>query len=579
TPAANALDPLTERNLHNGTVIGFQTAADSDAWLGIPYAKPPIDDLRWRAPQPPDNWTGTRDSLEYGSPCPQYASELGGIAGPAGTVLGSEDCLYMNVWAPRFINNEVPPARRGLPVMLWIHGGGNTIGHGGSPLYDGSKLAARHNVVVMTFNYRLGPFGWFRHPALHSTATSSEDKSGNYGTLDMIRALQWVQQNAGAFGGNPDNVTIFGESAGGRNVVTMMISPLAKGLFHRAIVQSGATRSTPITQADNYIDDEVPGDTNSGPEVLLKLLVQDGKAPNRDAAKAHVAAMADGEITRYLRHKSGEVLFNIYRSSPTTGMSSAPRVFRDGTVLRDTDTLSLIAQGQYNQVPVMLGTNRDEDKLFQAVNPKFASRTFQVFLSINDPTYYNTRADYMARLWKLRGVDQPAALLRIHQEDVYAYRFDWDEEPDMIFADFEQALGAAHGFEIPFIFDNFGGNFIFRLIFNRDNYVGRRILSDSMQSYWAEFAYNGAPGKGRAGEQPNWPAWDMGGDKFILLDTAADGGIRMSAEHVTLDKVAEDLKEDSRLSSQQAKCDFYVELFKDTTNWNDQHYQSLGCQA
>lgn len=212
-----------------GQLLG-QQMDDVFVWRGIPYAAPPVGDLRWRAPQPPAAWQGARHADQF-SPASwqnlEYCKAIGG--GDPGAF--SEDCLYLNVWTPA-------DTSRPLPVMVWVHGGGYTIGAGGLPPYDGAALA-RRGVILVTLNYRLGHLGFFAHPALEG-----EDPDGptcNFGLLDQIAALKWVQQNIAAFGGDRDNVTLFGESAGGRSVLSLMASPLAKGLFHKAIVQSAYT--------------------------------------------------------------------------------------------------------------------------------------------------------------------------------------------------------------------------------------------------------------------------------------------------------------------------------------------------
>ncbi|MCB1694514.1 MAG: carboxylesterase family protein, partial [Pseudomonadales bacterium] len=201
-----------------GDVVGFVDRFGARAWLGLPYAQPPVGDLRWRAPQPPRREAGLREALLAGNACPQKPSLL--TTDTEAAVTGSEDCLTLNIWSP--------PNAVNLPVMFWIHGGGNTIGHGAG--YNGAYLATERKVVVVTINYRLGLFGWFRHPAL--ARGDALDDSGNYGTLDMIAALNWVRDNIGQFGGDAGNVTVFGESAGAKDTLSMMASPLAKGLFH-----------------------------------------------------------------------------------------------------------------------------------------------------------------------------------------------------------------------------------------------------------------------------------------------------------------------------------------------------------
>jgi para-nitrobenzyl esterase len=220
-------DGATLRQTTSGTILGYTGDKGAWVWRGIRYAKAPTGTLRWRAPVPPKppRKGGIIETLAPGAPCPQLPSQLSGEAEPGRITVGSEDCLFLDVYAP--------PNAENAPVMLWLHGGGNTIGTGSS--YSGENLAMKHGVVVVTINYRLGLFGWFSHPSL--TTGSAKDDSGNYGTLDVIRGLEWVQNNIQAFGGDADNVTLFGESAGGFDTLAMMASPLAEGLFHRAIVQ------------------------------------------------------------------------------------------------------------------------------------------------------------------------------------------------------------------------------------------------------------------------------------------------------------------------------------------------------
>ena len=201
TPAPVA-DATSLRTPPAGPLVGFRDAYGAHAWLGIPFAKPPVGALRWRAPEPMPAWQATREALAFGASCTQFASSLGGDDSvEPGTPVGSEDCLFLNVYAPAFDAAAVPKGEARLPVMLWIHGGGNTIGS--ASFYDGGNLAQREGVVVVTVNYRLGPFGWFRHPALAAGASEAE-RSGNFATLDLVRSLEWVRDNIAAFGGDPE---------------------------------------------------------------------------------------------------------------------------------------------------------------------------------------------------------------------------------------------------------------------------------------------------------------------------------------------------------------------------------------
>ena len=210
-----------------------------ESFKGIPFAEPPVGDLRWRPPQPPAPWTGVRQASEFGADCMQgrFGPPPSAPAGPTAPV-PSEDCLFLNIWRP------VPATARNLPVMVWIYGGGFVGGSSASPNTSGIGFA-KQGVVLVAMNYRVGRFGFFAHPAL--SRERPEENKGNYAYMDQIAALQWVKRNIAAFGGNPNNVTIFGFSAGGVSVHSMLASPQARGLFHKAIAQSGGSRDSVLT--------------------------------------------------------------------------------------------------------------------------------------------------------------------------------------------------------------------------------------------------------------------------------------------------------------------------------------------
>jgi len=255
-----------------GTVKGFADDANTWAWKGIPFARPPVGDLRWMAPEDPESWEGVRQADEFCDWCPQYFVEDAGPPPSIPIITGSEDCLYVNIWRPQ-------SEEKNLPVYFWIHGGGNSIGTAAMTIYDGSKMASNSNLIVVTTNYRLGPLGWFTHPALRNGDEMND--SGNYGTLDIIMALKWVRENIEAFGGDPDNVTIAGESAGAQNVHSLLLSPLATGLFHKAIAQSGGPWTDSVEDGDASAD-----------EVIDELMAIDGIS--RDG-------MNDNQIVDYLK--------------------------------------------------------------------------------------------------------------------------------------------------------------------------------------------------------------------------------------------------------------------------------------
>ena len=578
---APTIDPTSARHPAAGPVVGFAGDAGEHAWLGIPYVQPPTGERRWRAPQPLPPWTETREALAFGSPCPQYASAFGGVPGKEGTIVGNEDCLYLNVYAPRFAGADIPAGSQRLPVMLWIHGGGNSIGEAG--FYRAGKLAADERVIVVTTNYRLGPLGWMRHEALRDGATP-EEQSGNFATLDLIAALRWIHDNIAAFGGNPDNVTIFGESAGGLNTYTLLLAPPAKGLFHRAISQSGGLWMYSPAAAEHFTDDAEPGDAHSSNEILLALLQRDGTASDRATARAKLAAMSPAEIAAYLRGKTPDDVLAVYTPFPGNGMLDMPKAFRDGTVIPAGDPLAQFARADgWNQVPVIVGTNRDENRLFMFGDPHWVRRWFWVVPRLTNEPLYVLTSEYLARNWKAAGADMPAAAMRSSGGDVYAYRFDWDEQPRLLGADLSVMIGAAHGLEIPFVFGHFDLGKVGNVMWSDENRPGREQLSAAMMGYWAAFARTGKPGRGGNDAGVEWLAWDASSPsapKYLVLDTDAGGGVRMSADAVTVDRLRAELNTDPRFTNPQDRCTVWHELAQWGRGVSRAEYDALAeCQA
>ncbi len=569
-PAPNEADGTTLRTTESGDVVGFIDASGARAWLGVPFARPPVGALRWQAPQPPVPAEGVIEALAFGEMCSQLPSLLSAGQTPEGAavaaaVAGSEDCLTLNVWSP--------PNASGLPVMLWIHGGGNSIGHGGN--VNGGNLAIGGNVVVISINYRLGLFGWFNHPALH-TGDPAHD-SGNYATLDMIRALEWTRDNIAAFGGDPGNVTVFGESAGAFNTLAMMASPLAKGLFHRAVVQSGGYGVASLASGQNHQDEG--GHRYSAPEIVNALLIADGRAADATAARAIQDGWTPAETRDYLYAKTPANIYSLLDGGGF-GMVDVPNNFKDGHVLPALEAEELFSDlGNYNAVPVILGTNRDEPTLFMSRDPRYVDNLFGIFYSLKDEDAYRREVRYSARAWKARGVDELAQFMAASgHPDVYAYRWDWDEEPSALGYNLSVALGAAHALEIAFVFDDFEGG-IGALGYIYPNDENQAALSRSMMSYWAEFAYNGTPGQGRDGAEAPWLAWGEDGKTSILLDTPTDGGIRMDDEVVTSADIKLELMADASLPEGRERCELYVRLFRWQGLFDDGEYRSLGCAA
>jgi len=492
-------------------------------------------------------------------------------------IVGSEDCLYLNIFAPQAVATGEP-----LPVMVWIHGGSNTFGHGGN--YDASTLAQKQNVIVVTINYRLGPLGWFLHPAIIDDNASAEERSGNWGTLDMIRSLQWVQENIESFGGNRNKVLIFGESAGGYDVISLMLSPRAKGLFHSAVSQSGGLLMSSITEASNYMDDEQPGyPSSSSRELINKILIRDGQVADRGAAKKRQEPMSQQDVKTLLYEQTGADILAAALIKNDDKTSWNTRLIADGYVLPDKPVYEVLAAGNYNQVPIILGTNRDEYRY-----GFYADEEILKWFDTTPDDYLRV-TKYPADAWKVRGVDAIADIIsKVQGDRVFAYRFDWDEEGAKDGRDYGLLAGAYHTLELAFLFGDWTvGGFIKgenkNTILPPQRQTSINALSDSMMSYWAEMADNGKPGAGRNGKEVGWTAWRSGDNrsKTMILDSSNDGGIRMTDLRLTQIEIRQSLLADDNFESQMAHCWAYAKTFPKYTlqpdfEFNSAEYETLG---
>jgi para-nitrobenzyl esterase len=561
--------PVTQRSTPSGNLIGSINANGAYVWQGIPFAQPPVGSLRWRAPMAAAPWPGVLQAIQPGNPCIQVSA-----LSPIGTI-GSEDCLYLNVWTPPLTAQQISSGNAHLPVMLWIPGDGNVAGNGSN--YNGGILANTQNVIVVTINYRLGVFGWFRNPALFQVNVTPEDRSGNYGTLDQIQALRWTKQNIAAFGGDPNRITIFGESSGGSNVLSLMVAPAAIPLINRAMAQSSLLQTVSIPVAQNYRDDPNPGaDTSSG-EVLLQLLINDGFASNRATAKAYVASAGPTAIAAYLYSKTFAEFAAAYLqlSPPRTDRpynEIPPQLIRDGTVLPTEGIGRSFLLGNYAHVPLVLGSTRDEyTSLLSVVGApifsQFDPATFQAVIA-DKPRYY-LAAEYLSRLFKATGVDELANILFWQQPGkVFAYRFDWDNLLPAPFLD-NISLGATHGLPVAFEFQqlNLGPEFIQLALIDPASLPSFYALSDKIQSYWGQFAYTGSPDRGQQNNLTRWKPWGSLSlfppsiNTSIILDEPAGGGIRMISDIETRAEVLHDLETDPRLEPLSNRCRFAFDLW------------------
>lgn len=483
------------RTLDTGQIYGKADAGNTHAFLGIPFAQPPVGSLRWRAPQPPVPWTGSRAATSLPPMCAQVGSFFG-EPDPAtfGQPVGSEDCLYLNVWRPN-------SSAENLPVFFWIHGGSNIKGSSREPLYNGAYLAGKANMVVVTVQYRLGMLGFLNHPALKTG--DARDDSGNYATLDLVRGLDWVRANARAFGGNPDQVTVAGQSAGCINTWGLLQSPLAAGKFHRAICMSGIPNGYPAAVG-----------TLAAGSLVDNLLVDTGRASTLAQAAAQRLAMSNAQIRDLLRNATAAQIMK-YTPSPIV-----PGHFTDGTVIRAGGLADVVA-GLYNKVPLMIGSTHDEGSYFAysfGMGRPSASEFWQMAndapagsVSFNDlikpefqPIYTPTHEAITYALDLT--IDNVVRLLRLSSgaNRLYRYNFNWRDTP----APWKSTFGAFHGIDVALLFGNYvtaQPNFM-HFAWDGTNAASRKALSDKFIGYVSTFARTGEPSHLFDG-QTYWNDW------------------------------------------------------------------------
>ena len=516
-------------------------------WDDIPYAKPPVGDLRWKAPRDIANSDKVLLAKDNNF-CVQRPSGMGGSEGD-GDFSGTEDCLYLDVKAPKNLS------KKSLPVMFWIHGGGNTSGF--KDLYDFSKMVKRHDVIVVSLNYRLGPFGWFTHPAIQDLQFGL-DKTSNFGTLDIIKALEWVQTNISLFGGDPENVTIFGESAGGHNVFSLLASQEAKGLFHKAISQSGYTTSIKVEGAykqDTYSSTSSHASFNIVNRILEKNVTNLGQAN-----------LEKSELRKILLGLSAEDFFSHYAERPS--YEEIPLLTADGVVIPAIGLREALSNKQHlNIVPTIAGSNRDEVKLWLASAEYFADLKYSpigsIFgipkIEINNKPAFEIFSKYRSSAWKLRGVDGPLRSLKnAGNNNLYAYRYDWDDHRRLIIADFKVLIGAAHATEIPLLTGDTkltaGYGF---LLYPKG--PSKHFLSKNMMKFWTNFAKNGKPGKSTNSiEWLPYKSLKNANSSFMVLDNRKN--LKMKSDNISFGSLAKDLYKETAVTDLE-KCVVLLQMY------------------
>ncbi|NKL80687.1 carboxylesterase family protein [Rhizobium leguminosarum] len=451
----------------SGTVVSFK---------GIPYAAPPVGDLRWRNPRPVETWSGIKDARDFGPSCMQTDD-----------LPKSEDCLTLNVWTP------VKRPRNPLPVMVWIYGG--ALAHGNTPQYPGGQLAAQR-VVFVSMNYRMGRLGYFAHPALMKEAP--DEPVGNYGYMDQLAALKWVRQNIEAFGGDPKKVTIFGESAGGGSVMAHMISPLSRGLFRGAILQSPGL---PAARAESTPLSPLKEAEKTALDYAASLGINGSDADALTALRALPAEkLTEGASAQ-------EVLAGMSTGKPVIGVSGA---IIDGRFLLETPEAALAA-GRQAPVPVIVGANNRDLGLGQAATKDDLFALFGKHAAeartLYDPTGQQTLDELKQQVLADKTLVEPSRHLADEMiragQPTWWYRFSYVAEA---LRNDPAWKGTLHGFEIPYTFNI--PNALVKDKVTPADWAMATLASD----YWVEFARRGDP---NGGSRPKWPHHDPFADRVI----------------------------------------------------------------
>jgi para-nitrobenzyl esterase len=454
-------------------------------YKGIPFAAPPVGDLRWRAPQTPAEWDGVKLATKF-APAPMQGGNP-----PSGK---SEDCLYLNVWTPA----QSPKEK--IPVLVWIYGGGFSFGATSEPVYSGEKLAKK-GVVLVSIAYRVGPLAFLAHPEL--SAENPNHVSGNYGLLDMIAGLQWIQRNIAAFGGDPEKVTIFGESAGGISVSMLCASPLAKGLFHGAISQSGGSFGP--TRPTTY-----PGENMK----TLKQAETDGEAYAKSAGVTTIAELRK---------------INADKLPGGFGMGNAWPVV-DGYVIPN-DQYKLYEAGKYNDVPVLIGYNSDEGASFSR------EKTPEEFI-IGVKTRYGNFADDLIKAYPVGATTVPKTARDLARDAAFGWQtwiwarlqsqtgkskvfyYYFDQHPEYPENSPRFGYGSPHGQDVAYVFQHLDAP-------NPQTTSTDLEISDAMSTYWTNFARYGDPnGK----NMPVWPAFSDSNPQVMYFSQAPYAGPVPGAE-------------------------------------------------
>ena len=503
----------TVRMTTYGLVKG-KNLSKSLVWYGIPYGADTSGANRWRAPQIPASWTGTKSVTTKKPGAAQYGDG-------ESTYTGTEDCLYVNVFRPDSQSDN-------LPVMVYLHGGGNATSNCNRNF---SYLAESTNTVIVAVEYRLGAFGFLSHPALRDG--TAEENSGNFTMLDIRKSLQWVQSNISYFGGNKSNVTLAGYSAGARDVMFCMISPIMKGLFHKAITFSGGAKTCTNKQGETSVDNK-----------LAAILVKRGSFTTTKNALTYIQENATNEELRKLFNSlSTSEVANMY-NSPSLRLGSFPQGFNDGIVI-SVDGFDAIPKGNYNRVPIILGSNTTEFSTFAWNSRYVVDPMEQPYIGLDTMGLLEQTIKYGSLLQTYHYIEEPAKLFASDaaHKSVYAYRFNWGTNPAVTGDSYSRFVGAIHGLDVNFLLGFYPNNYqqIAPNAVSSANEKGRLALTNTMRMYIKNFMKNGNPN----GDGLN--SWNTWGEnelvKVMMFDANNTTDLTaMSTSYYTQDDIFDQIR-------------------------------------
>ena len=417
-------------------------------------------------------------------------------------------------------------------------------------------MVKKHNVIVVTINYRLGPLGWFTHPAIQSLQDGI-DRTSNFGTLDIISALEWVNENINSFGGDPRNITIFGESAGGHNVLSLLVSKQAKGLFHKAISMSGYTES--ISLNDAYKQKNQSPTSNYSTWNVVNNIIED------KLDKSEQDKFSNKQVRDVLYSLSGKEFYQYYSERKT--YEELPLLTNDGLVIPKIGLKEALSKEEHvNNVPTIAGSTRDEVKIWLAFSEYFVAVDTSVTGSILNLPKVNLKDEnafeafnyYRSNAWKIRGVNEPLnSLAKAGNSELYSYRLDWDDRRRFIIADFKKLFGAGHALEIPLLTGNtklVGGSPVSNFMYPKG--ISHFYTSRNMMKFWANFAKFGSPGTST--NSINWKVYDPSNPRYMVLDKKKN--LKMMQDGLSFEMLSKDLYEDERVTYLE-KCVILLQMF------------------